>query len=147
MGLSENFLRAAVNETKFWSDYLINEPGLSTLYAFQPFLPSAFAQASEESSAFPFSRRLMLPSCITYSWTESSSDDRIHEAVRQSTKQLAMFAQGEGQDISHLPLYGNYAIFGTPLERIYGGNVERLKRIKQQYDPDNVMGLTGGWRL
>jgi hypothetical protein len=37
-------------------------------------------------------------------------------------------------------LYGNYAITGTPVERIYGG-------IKAVVDPGNVMGLTGGWKV
>ncbi|KAJ3484281.1 hypothetical protein NLI96_g5753 [Meripilus lineatus] len=108
---SENYLRAVVNETVFWGETLIGEPGFSSSYALEPFLPSAFAQAPTEST------------------------------VRESVEQLRLVAEAEGQRIADLPLYGNYAIFGTSLERIYGGNVERLRRIKRQYDPDNIMGL------
>lgn len=136
-----------VNETVFWGETLIGEPGFSSSYALEPFLPSAFAQAPTESSAFPPIRQLLFPSCITYSWNNSSSDNRIHQAVRESVEQLRLVAEAEGQRIADLPLYGNYAIFGTSLERIYGGNVERLRRIKRQYDPDNIMGLAGGWRF
>jgi hypothetical protein len=38
-------------------------------------------------------------------------------------------------------------LFGTPLKVMYGGNVERLQKIRAAIDPDDVMGLAGGWRF
>jgi hypothetical protein len=32
----------------------------------------------------------------------------------------------------------------TPLEAMYG---ERLREIKKRYDPEDVMGLAGGWKF
>jgi hypothetical protein len=43
--------------------------------------------------------------------------------------------------------YVNYALFGTPVEAIYGGHLERLREIKKKYDPEDVMGLADGWKF
>jgi hypothetical protein len=45
-------------------------------------------------------------------------------------------------------LYGNYAIDGTALERIYGdANLARMGTVKGSVDPGNVMALAGGWKV
>lgn len=44
-------------------------------------------------------------------------------------------------------LYPNYAARGTPLEAMYGSNVPRLRQLKKQYDPRNIMGLAGGFKF
>lgn len=71
----------------------------------------------------------------------------MQNAARQSAEQLVRVATSEGQNIADAPLYGNYAIADTPLERIFGDNLAPLQATKQKYDPDNVMGLAGGWKL
>lgn len=71
----------------------------------------------------------------------------MQSAAIRSAQQLASVAEAAGQDISDAALYGNYAIASTPLERIFGDNLEQLKTTKQKYDPGNVMGLAGGWKL
>lgn len=53
----------------------------------------------------------------------------------------------EGQDIASGPLYPNYAIFGTPLQDMYGDNVDKLKSLRQRVDPHDVMGLAGGFKF
>lgn len=65
----------------------------------------------------------------------------------QSAQHLTAVAQGEGQNIADAALYGNYAIADTPLERIFGANLPSMRVAKQKYDPQNVMGLAGGWKL
>jgi len=30
---------------------------------------------------------------------------------------------------------------------MYAENLERLRAIRRRYDPGNVMGLAGGWKL
>jgi hypothetical protein len=56
-------------------------------------------------------------------------------------------ALADGQNVSHAAKYPNYALFGTPLEDMYGGNVERLRKIRAAVDPEDVMGLAGGWKF
>jgi Berberine and berberine like len=33
------------------------------------------------------------------------------------------------------------------LNDMYGGNVERLRQIRAEIDPEYVMNLAGGWRF
>lgn len=67
--------------------------------------------------------------------------------INESAAVLTSTAVQLGQDVADATLYGNYAVAGTPLERIYGDNVDELHELKLRYDPGNVMGLAGGWKL
>ena len=68
----------------------------------------------------------------------------IIEGIKQSAVNLQANAAPESEQLS---LYGNYALADTPLEAIYGVNVERLTSIKKEVDPENVMGLAGGFKF
>ncbi|CAL1714340.1 unnamed protein product [Somion occarium] len=142
------FLDAVVNETIFWGTRLSLASATFISFDVEPFLPSLFSHAEESSAAYPPTRaRALLPTNIYFAWLLSASDDLMIESARKSAQQLTQVALSEGQDISDAPMYGNYAIYDTPLERIFGDNLDRLKAIKAQYDPNNVMGLAGGWKL
>lgn len=69
------------------------------------------------------------------------------EAIKRSAATIAAAADSEGQDIGEAALYGNYAVEGTPVSRIYGSNLPRLQEGKERYDPENVMSLAGGWKI
>ena len=69
------------------------------------------------------------------------------EAVRKSAATLESAGIQDGQDLKNAAAYVNYAITGTPLKKIYGGNVPRLREIREEYDPEDVMGLAGGWKF
>ena len=68
-------------------------------------------------------------------------------ALRQISGTVHATALADGQDVSDAAMYDNYALYGTPLKDMYGGNVERLRMIRAAIDPDDVMGLTGGWKF
>ena len=51
------------------------------------------------------------------------------------------------EDVPTSPLYTNYALWDAPLERIYGTNLPRLQDIKRRADPEDVMGLAGGFKV
>ena len=68
-------------------------------------------------------------------------------ALRNMSGTIHAAALADGQNVSHAAVYVNYALFGTPLKEIYGGNVERLRKIRAAIDPEDVMGLTGGWKF
>ena len=67
--------------------------------------------------------------------------------LRNMSGKIHAAALADGQNVSHAAVYVNYALFGTPLKEMYGGNVERLRAIRAAIDPDEVMGLTGGWKF
>lgn len=69
------------------------------------------------------------------------------EAVRTSAATLERAGIQDGQDLKDAAAYVNYAITGTPLKKIYGSNVPRLREIRRKYDPEDVMGLAGGWKF
>jgi hypothetical protein len=67
--------------------------------------------------------------------------------MRLSAASLVEAGIQDGQDLKNAAPYVNYALFGTPLERMYGENLDRLREIKKTYDPEDVMGLAGGWKF
>ena len=71
----------------------------------------------------------------------------MRDAARQSATHLTNAAIEEGQYVGNAALYPNYALVGTPLEKMYGQNVGHLRALKQRIDLEDVMGLAGGWKF
>ena len=67
--------------------------------------------------------------------------------LRQNTEDARAAVLADGQDLSHAAVYPNYALFDTPLEEMYGENVARLRKIRAEIDPEDVMGLAGGFKF
>jgi hypothetical protein len=112
----------------------------------EPFEKGLFSHGSK--SAYPPDRsRSIFPSNLSIQWSNSSLDETMANALRQIAHAIHTTALADGQNVSHAAVYGNYALYGTPLRDIYGGNVEMLRTIKAAIDPDNVRGLTGGWKF
>lgn len=88
-----------------------------------------------------------MPLNIYFSWAIDAFDNEIFDAIKQSATRIRNAALADGQNITDAPLYPNYAIFDTPLDKMYGSNVDRLRALKQTVDPFNVMGLAGGFKF
>jgi len=54
-------------------------------------------------------------------------------------------AENEGQNLSNIYSYPNYALSTDSLDSIYGPNVDRLRKLAAKYDPGKVMTRTGGF--
>lgn len=80
-------------------------------------------------------------------WTDKSLDEYMYNNLRVLSTEIIQSGIEDGQDLEHAAHYTNYALFGTPLEQMYGKNVPRLREIRKRYDPDRVMDLTGGFRF
>ena len=99
-------------------------------------------------SAFPPDRsHTILPSRITIWWSDESLDEYAYDTLRSLGDAITEAGTKDGQDLKNAARYPNYALFGTPVENMYGKNVEWLRAIKRKYDPLNVMDLTGGFRF
>ncbi|KIK70828.1 hypothetical protein GYMLUDRAFT_235247 [Collybiopsis luxurians FD-317 M1] len=146
--LTPTVLDAIVNETTFWGEKLSFDSGLFISYDIEPFLPNILSH-STLASAYPPSRSTAyLPLNLYYAWGLELSDDQFHDAVKLSVDQLTKVALAEGQTgIETAPVYPNYAIYDTPLNRLYGDNLAKLQSIKARVDPNNIMGLAGGFKL
>jgi hypothetical protein len=119
---------------------------VSVILTLEPFDDDFFSYGSD--SAYPPDRsQAIFPAFITLLWTDASLDDEMAFVVRNITDTIRDVALADGQNVANAAKYPNYATFGTPLEEMYGGNVERLRKIRASVDPDDVMGLTGGWRF
>ncbi|KAH9033400.1 FAD dependent oxidoreductase [Lactarius pseudohatsudake] len=100
------------------------DPNVAVTFNFEPFLSDVFSHGSD--SAYPPDRS---------------------QAVRNYSDAVIAAAVADGQDVSHASVYPNYAFFDTPLEDLYGANLPRLRAIQDAVDPENVMGLAGGFKL
>jgi hypothetical protein len=74
-------------------------------------------------------------------------DEDFPDAARSSSKALFDVAVSSGQCSRGVPLYPNYAIYGTPLADTYGNNLPKLRSLQSKVDPHNVMALADGWKF
>ena len=112
----------------------------------EPFDKGLFSHGS--GSAYPPDRsRALFPAAISAQWLNASLDDTMAFALRNISDTIHAAALADGQDVSHAAKYPNYALFGTPLKDMYGVNLVRLREIRAAVDPEDVMGLTGGWKF
>ncbi|KAF8993652.1 FAD-binding domain-containing protein [Hymenopellis radicata] len=146
---SLSILEANINETLFWGERLSAiDPGAFLSYNIEPFLPGLFSH-NTHPTAYPPSRDVALfPHNLELLWSSNATDGVFLDAARQSIGQLANVAVAEGQRIvADAAAYPNYALFDTPVERIFGDNLPKLRAIKSLVDPSNVMGLAGGFKV
>jgi hypothetical protein len=133
--------------SQFWGAFLSAlDRNVTLASSFEPFDKGVFSHGS--ASAYPPDRsHAIFPTSLSLAWSNASLDDTMAFALRNISDTIHAAALADGQDVSHAAKYPNYALFGTPLEDMYGGNVERLRKIRAAIDPEDVMGLTGGWKF
>ncbi|KZO98683.1 Glucooligosaccharide oxidase [Calocera viscosa TUFC12733] len=150
--LSPAVLAQVINQTLYYGDGdgLLGELLHGSWYFsidVEPFLPSAFT-TNNQGGSYPHSDALM-PICFTFSWESPLDDSFWMSAVEESANVIMQTAIAEGQPLTGVDVvkYNNYATADTPLQQLYGSNLAMLQTLKAQYDPNNVMGLTGGFKV
>ena len=133
--------------SQFWGECLYaQDKNVTVTVTIETFDKGLFAHGSD--SAYPPDRsHAVFPSFLDVVWSNSSLDDTMAIALRNFADAIRDVALADGQNVSHAAKYVNYALFDTPLEDMYGGNVERLRKIRAAIDPEDAMGLTGGWKF
>ena len=133
--------------SQFWGERLnALDKNVTMVSVIESFDQGLFSHGSD--SAYPPDRsQAIFPSCLAVEWSNSSIDDTMVFALRNFADAIRDVALADGQNVAHAAKYVNSALFGTPLKDMYGGNVERLRKIKATIDPDDVMSLTGGWKF
>ena len=133
---------------QYWGEHLFLQSTVLVTYEVEIFLPTLLSH-NTTPSAYPPSRvQGLMPLNIYFAWLSPDADHCNQDAVRTSARTLQASVISSGQsDAGNAALYPNYAIFDTPLIDLYGANLPRLQAIKVGVDPDNVMGLAGGFKL
>jgi hypothetical protein len=126
---------------------LTPQSGVLASIGVQAFFPSLYSHNSDSTAYPPVRSKGFLPIQIAYGWTNATFDDDFHNAARSTAKALFDAAQSEGQCTKGTLIYPNYAIYDTLLEAIYGCHLPRLRSLRENVDPQNVMGLAGGWKF
>ena len=136
-----------MNCPQFWGARLSTLDTTMTLAAsMEPFDDNLFSYGS--GSAYPPDRsHAIFPSGLTLVWSNASLDVTMADTLRQISGAVHAVALADGQNVSHAAEYVNYALLGTPLEDMYGKNVKRLYEIRAKIDPEDVMGLAGGFKF
>ena len=138
--------------SQYWTANLTSKSGVIFIYSIEPFLQSYLSHANSPSawppSAARRSGKAPNPLLVYFNWVDPLYDDEFVAAAAESATRLSAVAKAEGSLIDNPPaLYGNYADAETPLADIYGDNLPKLKALKAKIDPQNVMGLAGGWKF
>ena len=133
--------------SQFWGERLYaQDKNVTVSTTIETFNKDIFSYGSD--SAYPPDRsQAVFPTALAVEFSNSSLDDTVAFALRSFSDSIHQVALADGQNVSHAAKYVNYALFGTPLEDMYGGNVERLRKIRAAIDPNDIMGLTGGWKF
>ncbi|KAH8987975.1 FAD-binding domain-containing protein [Lactarius hatsudake] len=144
---SSSVFDAIVNQTLFWGDKIgALDPNVTVGLTLEPFLGDVFSHGP--ASAYPPDRsHALFPTGVSFKYSNASLDDTVRKGLRSYSDAVTAAAVADGQNVSHAAVYPNYALSDTPLEDIYGANLPRLHEIKKAVDPENVMGLAGGFKI
>ncbi|KAG2065901.1 FAD-binding domain-containing protein [Suillus decipiens] len=140
-------LNMIANETLSWGAELEQFSAQAVSYDVIVYLPTLYDHV-DSPTAYPPSRSQGYSFIeVYYGWTGSNFDNTMFDAVSASARHMIETLTNNGQDIANVAVYPNSAPPNTGLETMYGDNVPRLQAIKNAVDPNNVMGLTGGWKF
>ena len=114
----------------------------------EPFVQDILSHNKHET-AYPFDRADMYtPFNIFIAWADPTKDAIFKKGLVDIRDALEAKLVEEGYTgVTTAPLYSNYALWDVPLNRIYGSNLERLQEVKRKVDPEDIMGLTGGFKI
>ncbi|KAG8734885.1 hypothetical protein FRC12_018302, partial [Ceratobasidium sp. 428] len=144
---SLSLIEQVANQSLYWGTRGNFHGATFISYDVEPFLPSMNARS--KGGAYPHDDYL-IPLNLYFAWQGELNDSFFIEALKQSTQVIFNQAVAEGQPNiagEKQIKYGNYASGSESLGSIYGNNLARLKAIKSQLDPANVMSLAGGYRF
>jgi len=138
---------AFVNHTRFWGKRVAALDSTALLSTVLELFDSGLFSHGSPSAYPPDRSRAVFPSVLMIMWNNASLDATMADLLRDGAKTIHDVAIADGQNLSHAAVYVNYALFDTPLEDMYGGNLARLRNIKAKIDPERVMDLAGGFKF
>ncbi|KAK3400816.1 hypothetical protein B0T20DRAFT_390681 [Sordaria brevicollis] len=142
--LSQTFLEAIKMEVDSINKVMVKHGGITVSYDIEPF--TKYGEHATES-AFPHTES-PLPLNIYFAWSLPSNDDFWYARMKQTLETLKKVAIEDGIYSDAFTYYPNYSLFDATPQELYGNeNAARLARIRDQYDPERVMELAGGFKI
>lgn len=133
-------------QSKLAASKMKDNQGKSAVIDIWPFLPSMFDTST--SAAWPHEKgQPNGPLFVCFQWEGESNDKYWIGLMMQILQSIRKVAEAEGCTNDNLPKYCNTSLADTPLEDIYKNNLSKLMTIRAKYDPDDMMGRTGGFRI
>ncbi|KAG1907753.1 uncharacterized protein F5891DRAFT_1180783 [Suillus fuscotomentosus] len=133
-------------QSKLAASKLKEYEGKTAVVDIWPFLPSMFDTST--SAAWPHERgRPNGPLLACFQWEGESNDSFWIGMMKQILQSIQKVAEAEGCTNDKLPKYCNTSLADTPVQDIYKEHLPKLIAIRAKYDPNNMMGRTGGFRI
>jgi hypothetical protein len=112
-----------------------------------PFLPTMFDRSPD--SAWPHKRgEPNGPLVVYFMWEDKKNDDVWIDQMKEALGRIQQIALEEGCTTRDTPVYCNTTLeAATTPQQIYRGNLTKLSTLRRRYDPDDVFGRTGGFRI
>lgn len=129
------------------SESLKSRSGRLAVIDIWPFLPTAFDH-SQPGSAWPHRKgKVFGPLLAYFLWDKEEDDVFWVNKMKQVLGNLHIVALKEGCNTEDAPVYSNCALSDTPVEHVYRSNLKRLIKVRRKYDPEDIMGLAGGFKI
>ncbi|KAG2053674.1 FAD-binding domain-containing protein [Suillus hirtellus] len=133
-------------QSKLAASKLKEYEGKTAVIDIWPFLPSMFDTST--SAAWPHEKgRPNGPLLACFQWEGESNDSFWIGMMKQILQSIQKVAEAEGCTNDKLPKYCNTSLADTPVQDIYKEHLPKLIAIRAKYDPNNMMGRTGGFRI
>jgi len=133
-------------QSKLAASKLKEYEGKTAVIDIWPFLPSMFDTST--SAAWPHEKgRPNGPLLACFQWEGENNDSFWIGMMKQILQSIQKVAEAEGCTTDKLPKYCNTSLADTPVQDIYKEHLSTLIAIRAKYDPNNMMGRTGGFRI
>nr|QTE75996.1 ZopR4 [Diffractella curvata] len=143
-GITTGFIKAVSDQIAALREAAVSHGAASIAFDIEPF--TDYGKHATDS-AYPHTRS-QLPLGLDFSWVSADDDEFWHDTAKNAIAKLKVVAAQEGIYNPKEAAYPNYSAASKTALQLYGEeNTERLKRIRAQIDPYNVMKLAGGFDL
>ena len=147
--ISTRLLKGIIDRITYVNSRLGSKAGAFFLCNIESYVSSYLNNSQGGAYPHPNSSTPLFPIELQFSWLSPSDDALFIDAIKSTQKAILQMAPNEAQDVggSKQILYPNYALDDTPLRNLYGKNVARLQNIRKEWDPNNVMYCSGGFKF
>ncbi|KAH9924785.1 uncharacterized protein B0H18DRAFT_1119801 [Fomitopsis serialis] len=144
---TKNLVDAIAAEARKAAQFLSDRRGKLVLIDVWPFLPSIFDN-SPGGAAWPHKKGEPLGPLLAYFLWEKEEDDTFWvDKMKAALDNILKVALAEGCTTETAPYYSNTSLGGTPVADIYRDHLKELSKARAKYDPNDVMGQTGGFKI